>query len=158
VTSNVINNTTYACRSSFVDLTSKLFDDLEREGDDSLCKRRWQSTDRRDQQRLAAVLRDLFHARDGLGRARIQLNRCLDATQQPKNSSLNQNCQAFDSQFLQYRNDLNAAVVNGAVVNGLQTDVANRLGELKARVRVFMHVYTDQMLPSVPPGGIVPGP
>ena len=49
---------------------------------------------------------------------------------------------------------LDAAVVNGVVVNDVQTgDVANRLGELKSRVQVFLHIYNDQMLPSVPPGG-----
>lgn len=153
VTGNVVTPTTYQCRTSFVDLTSRLFDDLERARLLTACA----NVDNNPgglppltPATCSALAADWLNARD-------KLNKCLDATQQPKNSSLNQNCQAFNSQFTQYQNDLNAAVVNGAVVNGLQTgDVANRLGELKARVKVFLHIYNDQMLPSVPPGGFPP--
>jgi hypothetical protein len=158
VTGNVVTNTTYQCRTSFVDLTSKLFDDLERARVLTACANvdgnpptggagsGWPLS----AATCSALAADWANARD-------KLNKCLDATQQPKNSSLNQNCQAFESQFTQYQNELNSAVVNGAVVGGLQTgDVANRLGELRARLKVFWHVYHDQMLPSVPAGGFVP--
>jgi hypothetical protein len=157
-TGNAVTPTTYQCRTSFVDLTSKLFDDLERARVLTACANvdgnpptpptggidsGWPLS----ASKCSALAADWANARD-------KLNKCLEATQQPKNSSLSQNCQAFNSQFTQYQNELNSAVVNGAIVGGVQTgDIANRLGELKARVLVFLHVYQDQMLPSVPPGG-----
>jgi hypothetical protein len=157
VADNIVDegNATYACQTSFVTLTDKLFDDLERARVLTACANvdnnpptggsdsGWPLT----ATTCSKLAVDWANARD-------KLTKCLDATQQPKNSSLNQNCQAFNSQFLQYRNDLDAATVNG----GQTGDVANRLGELKARVAVFLHVYQDQMLPSVPAGGFPPGP
>lgn len=150
VTGNTITPGTYQCQTSFVDLTSKLFDDLERARVMTACT----NVDGNPNGLPPLGATTCANLASTWANARDKLNKCLEATQQPKNSSLNQNCQAFDSQFTQYQNVLNGAVVNGVVVNGLQTgDVANRLGELKARVRVFLHVYGDQMLPSVPPGG-----
>ena len=153
-----VTPTSYACRTSFVDLTSSLFDDLERARAMTACKnvdgnpRVPGDPDPAGSAPLSAATCSAL-ASNWLN-ARDKLNKCLEATQQPKNSSLSQNCQAFNSQFQQYRNVLDAAVVNGVVVNDVQTgDVANRLGELKSRVQVFLHIYNDQMLPSVPPGG-----
>jgi len=148
-TGNAVTPTTYQCRTSFVDLTSKLFDDLERARVLTACANvdgNPNGLPPLSAAKCSALAADWANARD-------KLNKCLGATQQPKNSALNQNCQAFNSQFTHYQNELNTAVVKGAVVGGVQTgDVANRLGELKARVRVLLHVYQDQMLPSVPPG------
>jgi len=149
-TGDAVTPTTYQCRTSFVDLTSKLFDDLERARVLTACANvdgNPNGLPPLSAAKCSALAADWANARD-------KLNKCLGAIQRPKKSSLNQNCQAFNSQFTHYQNELNSAVVNGAVVGGVQTgDVANRLGELKARVRVFLHVYQDQMLPSVPPGG-----
>jgi hypothetical protein len=153
VAGGVPDPTTYQCRTSFVDLTSNLFDDLERARAMTACSN--VDGNRNGLPPLSGATCSSL-ASNWLN-ARDKLNKCLEATQQPKNSSLSQNCQAFNSQFTQYLNVLNSAVVNGAVVNGLQTgDVANRLGELKARANVFWHVYNDQLLPSVPPGGFLP--
>jgi hypothetical protein len=156
VTNNVVTSTSYACRSSFVDLASRLFDDLERARVLTACANvdGNPATGGADSGWPLKAATCSALAGDWSA-SRSKLNGCLDATTQPKNSALNQNCQAFVTQFLKYQQDLDAAVVNGAVVNGLQTgDVANRLGELRSRVKVFLHVYNDQMLPSVPPGGI----
>ena len=42
-------------------------------------------------------------------------------------------------------------ILNGASTSG--PDPANRLGELKARVNVLFHVYSDRFLPSIPANG-----
>ena len=146
----------YQCNTSFVDLTSRLFDDLERARALTACR----DVDRNPKYPDGSPRPPLTGATcaslaSNWANARDKLTKCLDATQQPKISSLSQNCQAFTSQFTQYKNVLNAAVVNGAIDdNDVQTgDVANRLGELKARVKVFEYVYKYQMLPSVPAGG-----
>ena len=137
--------------ASFVDLTDQLFDDLERARRMTACV----NVDGNPRQPAAAHREPPARRSRPTGpMSRDKLNKCLDASTQPKNSSLNQTCQAFDQQFSQYQSDLNAAVVNGAIVGGVQTgDLANRLGEMKARVKVFLHIYMDQFLPSVPPGG-----
>jgi hypothetical protein len=76
-----------------------------------------------------------------------QLQRCLDATYQPKASSSNQNCQAFLSQFGHFKQALAPVTSNGG------HDVANRRGELDLRIQVFEHVYDTRFVPSIPRGG-----
>jgi hypothetical protein len=150
---NTIVSGSYQCRTSFVDLASKLFNDLESARVRTACA----NVDNNPGGLAPLSASTCSTLASNWLNARDKLDKCLEATQQPKNSSLSQNCQAFNSQFTQYRGVLDAAAVNGAVVNGMQTgDVANRLGELKARVKVFLHIYNDQLLPSVPAGGFLP--
>ncbi len=80
--------------------------------------------------------------------AEDKLTKCVTATQQPKTSAVDQNCQAFNSQFSSYRSQLNA--VPPALA---QLDPANRIGELKARSETLWLVYGERFLPSVPLGG-----
>jgi len=75
-----------------------------------------------------------------------KLEKCWDATQQPKQSSGDQNCQAFVSQLSGLTSTL-----AGATSSGL--DQANRVGELQARIAVVTHVYEDRFVPSIPDNG-----
>lgn len=75
-----------------------------------------------------------------------KLNKCFSASTQPKQSSGDQNCQAFQVQLRSYQNALENIAFIGI-------DPANRLGELKVRVNVIEHVLRDRFLPSVPAGG-----
>ena len=77
-----------------------------------------------------------------------KLDKCWSATQQPKTSAGDQNCQAFVSQFTSFSNSLAAASGPGA-------DPANRRGELRARVETLMHVYEERFVPSIPAGAFV---
>jgi hypothetical protein len=76
-----------------------------------------------------------------------QLQRCLDATYQPKASASNQNCQSFVTQFGLFKKALSPVLPNG------ENDFANRLGEMRVRVRVFEEVYYTRFVPSIPVGG-----
>lgn len=75
-----------------------------------------------------------------------KLDKCLNATYQPKTSSGNQNCQSFLSQFKSYNDTL-------AIVGPYGLDPANRKGELAARSKVIEYVYHERFVPSVPDGG-----
>jgi len=77
---------------------------------------------------------------------RTLLNQCLASAQAPKAATFAAECQAFRDQLGTYQATVNPAVRLGA-------DVANRVGELKARVLTLIHVYEDRFLPSVPNGG-----
>ena len=81
--------------------------------------------------------------------ARVKLTPCLTAMSQPKQSAVNQNCQAFQIQYSQFKNALQSAVLFG-------DDPGNRFGELIARTQVIDFIYFERVLPSVPPGGFVP--
>jgi hypothetical protein len=72
--------------------------------------------------------------------------KCWDATKQPKQSSGDQNCQTFDSQLADLETSLGQ-------ISPVGTDVANRVGELKARVTRMRHILTTRFAPSVPAGG-----
>jgi hypothetical protein len=85
--------------------------------------------------------------------AEDKLSKCVQATQQPKTSAVDQNCQAFDSQFSSYRSQLNAIPPASATL-----DPANRIGELKARAETLWLVHVERFLPSVPLGGYTPLP
>jgi hypothetical protein len=85
--------------------------------------------------------------------AEDKLNKCVQATQQPKTSAVDQNCQAFETQFSSYRSQLNAVLPVSALL-----DPANRIGELKARSETLWLVYGERFLPSVPLGGYTPLP
>lgn len=80
--------------------------------------------------------------------AEDKLAKCIAATQQPKTSAVDQNCQAFETQFSAYRSQLAAIGPASATL-----DPANRIGGLKARSETLWHVYVERFLPSVPQGG-----
>jgi hypothetical protein len=89
--------------------------------------------------------------------ARDKLNKCIEATTQPKNSALAQNCQSFEQQWSSYVSTLDTADINWwNPPAGVIPDIANRVGEQKARVNVIDYIYYFQFLPSVPPGGFLP--
>lgn len=71
-----------------------------------------------------------------------KLHKCWDATQQPKQSSGDQNCQAFDSQLGNLQQLLDGTPV-------IDPDYANRLGELKARAATMRHVFEARFIPSL---------
>jgi len=90
----------------------------------------------------AALAADWTNARD-------KLNKCIDATKDPKQSAGDQTCQAFTSQFEAYRSELKSASINWyPVPTGFVADRANRLGELKARTDVIRYILACQFLPS----------
>jgi hypothetical protein len=71
-----------------------------------------------------------------------KLNKCVLATYDPKTSAVDQNCNAFETQFTSYRNTVKALMPFG-------TDPANRVGELAARSDVIWYIYQEHFLPSV---------
>jgi hypothetical protein len=73
------------------------------------------------------------------------LNKCINASFQPKSSSGNENCQSFVSQISNFRGSLPTSTP--------ADDVANRTGELKVRVDSILHVFNTRFLPSIPPLG-----
>jgi hypothetical protein len=89
----------------------------------------------------ASLDADWFNAKD-------KLDKCWGATQQPKQSSGDQNCQAFVSQLNGFESTLDGTVLFG-------TDPANRRGELKARVLTIRHLYDERVVPSIPAAGFV---
>lgn len=74
-----------------------------------------------------------------------KLDKCWAATQQPKQSSGDQNCQAFVSQL----SGLSTALANATGGD----DPANRRGELRARLETIFHVYNERFIPSIPAAG-----
>jgi len=80
--------------------------------------------------------------------AKDKLDKCWDAMQQPKESSGNQNCQAFVSQLNNFENTLDGTMLFGI-------DPANRKGELKARTLVIRHLYDERVVPSIPADGFI---
>jgi hypothetical protein len=76
---------------------------------------------------------------------KVKLDKCIEAAFQPKQSASNENCQSFVSQFTNYRSRLPATTS--------AADIANRTGELKARVEVIFNLYNTRFLPSIPEGG-----
>jgi hypothetical protein len=78
---------------------------------------------------------------------KAKLDKCVKASTQPKSSAGSENCQSFLTQLKGYQSTLNSATTTAAL------DPANRLGELKARVLVLIHVYSDRFLPSIPKNG-----
>ncbi len=74
-----------------------------------------------------------------------KLDKCILAGFQPKQSAGDENCQSFVSQLGNYQARLPATTV--------AADIANRTGELKARIAVIFHVYYQRYLPSIPADG-----
>jgi hypothetical protein len=75
-----------------------------------------------------------------------KLLKCLTGTTYPRQSEAVNNCNAFLSQLGQYEAALNASPRWGQ-------DPANRIGELKARVKVLRYVFQQHFVPSIPPNG-----
>ena len=71
-----------------------------------------------------------------------KLHKCWGATQQPKQSSGDQNCQAFGSQLANLQQLLDQTPV-------IDPDYANRVGELKARAATMRHVFETRFVPSL---------
>jgi hypothetical protein len=76
---------------------------------------------------------------------KLKLDDCVMAGFQPKQSAGDQNCQAFVSQVTNFASRVPAATP--------LHDVANRVGELKARIATLLHVYQTRYLPSIPANG-----
>jgi hypothetical protein len=74
-----------------------------------------------------------------------KLQRCITGSTYPRQSEAVNNCQSFLSQLGQYESALPVAP--------LGQDPANRLGELKARVKVLRYVFQQHFVPSIPPNG-----
>jgi hypothetical protein len=68
-----------------------------------------------------------------------KLFKCIDAAIDPKVSQLDQNCQAFNTQFPGYESYV-------AGLNPTGDDPANRVGELAARLEVIRHVFYGHFL------------
>lgn len=84
---------------------------------------------------------------------RDKLTKCIGASTQPKQSSGDQNCTAFRSQLTNYRSTIEA--IPPAVPG---RDLANRIGELKARARIVEYLFVYRFLPSIPLQGFCENP
>jgi hypothetical protein len=78
-----------------------------------------------------------------------KLTKCIDATDQPKNSAANEACNAFETQFAPFKAYVDALPATDPDLN----DPNNRVGELKARVGILSATYFKQFFPSIKSGG-----
>jgi hypothetical protein len=82
-----------------------------------------------------------------------KLTKCVESSTEPMNSTEIRACNAFETQYAPF-----ATLVNGLTRPTGVTDVANRVGEAKARLEVFRYVYDTQFKPSIPPAtGFIDG-
>jgi hypothetical protein len=79
---------------------------------------------------------------------RSKLNSCIVGSMFPKQSQAINNCNAARQQMLNYQQEVNAAVRLGE-------DRADRIGDMKGRILVWLHVNDDHFLPSIPPQGFL---
>jgi hypothetical protein len=79
---------------------------------------------------------------------KAKLDACYSASIKPKSSAGSENCQAFLSQFRLFRDALDAAPIPPAT-----QDPANRIGEMRKRSFVILHVFNERFLPSIPAEG-----
>jgi hypothetical protein len=144
----------------FARLVVKLFEDLQLtqvqlacpSGEDRAATSTLPASDPLTDSQCASLNSVLLNAQD-------KLNKCVAATRQPKTSAVDQNCQAFETQFSSYRAQLAAIPAVAATLDPARTlDPANRIGELKARAETLWLVYGERFLPSVPLGGYTPLP
>ena len=124
----------------FAQLLLTLFDDLDETRAELACKQVDTTGAAPLSSKVCSALKTQWSA------AKVKLNKCYNASIQPKSSAGSENCQAFFTQLRGYQTILNGASTSGP-------DPANRLGELKARVNVLFHVYSDRFLPSIPANG-----
>jgi hypothetical protein len=85
------------------------------------------------------------------GGTKDKLFKCIDAAVDPKQSQLDQNCQAFDTQFPRYYDYVKALMPTG-------DDPANRVGELLSRLDVINHVFYGHFLKAPLDQTVVVGP
>jgi len=98
---------------------------------------------------------DCMKAFDDVALMTLKLHKCWDATIAPKQSAGSENCGAFRSHLQNLEYWLDGISVQ-ETSTGQEPDVANRLGELKARAATMLHVLDERFLPTVP-GGLDPG-
>ncbi len=127
----------------FGNLLSKLYDDLEETRAQLACK----AVDKALPGSAPPMRLSTCQALAAQWTAgRTLLNQCLASAQAPKAATFAADCQAFRDQLAAYQATVSPAVRLGR-------DLANRVGELKARVRTLVHTYEDRFLPSVPVDG-----
>jgi hypothetical protein len=127
----------------FAKLLVSLYDDLQETHDQLACKS--PAVDTGGGAQLTRSVCSNLQKQWASGK--IKLDKCYKASTEPKSSAGSENCQSFLSQLKGYQSTLNSATTTAAL------DPANRLGELKARVFVLIHVYNDRFLPSIPKNG-----
>ena len=126
----------------FARLVQNLYDDLEYVRREMACQAVDPVPNAGPAPLSSAVCNTLFSK---WGNGKVKLDKCINAAFQPKQSAGDENCQSFGSQMRNYRDSLPATTS--------ASDVANRLGELKARVDVIRHVFDTRFLPSIPGAG-----
>ena len=94
---------------------------------------------------ISAPIADCTQLESIWSNGQIKLDKCIAAAFQPKQSATDENCQSFVSQLTNYEARL--------PVTTPSQDVANRVGELKVRIKVIFHLYEARFLPSVPATG-----
>ena len=82
-----------------------------------------------------------------------KLHKCWYAAQEPKQSARDQNCQAFYSQLSNLQ-ELLDVIEPQAPADGI-ADVANRVGELKARAMTLRHVFLTRFMEALTDEGFV---
>lgn len=76
---------------------------------------------------------------------KIKIDTCMKLSFKPASWTRDQYCQYFVEQLLAFRNALPESTPS--------QDIANRVGELKVRVEVLLHVFNTRFLPSQRPKG-----
>jgi hypothetical protein len=137
---------------AFLNLVTTLYDDLERARVLTACGK-YAGDGNANQPLAPSVCSSL--AADWLN-GLDKLKKCIAAATDPKTSASDQNCQAFVSQLKGYRSRVATANLNWFGDSSILPDKANRRGELEARADVILHIFNDQFLPSIPPGGFPP--
>jgi hypothetical protein len=142
-TISVYNGTVYLNVNDdavYAKMVDRLYDDLGRTQDTFVCP----STGTQLATSCSTLQSTWANGRD-------KLTKCIGASTQPKQSSGDQNCQSFSSQLSQYQSAIAAVPANTA-------DLANRIGELKARTQTVRHIFDTKFLPSIPLAGFCENP
>ncbi len=124
----------------FAKLLLSLFDDLEQSVNELAC----QAADMQASKPLSDGQCMDFNQQ--LTNTLDKLDKCIDATKEPKQSSRNQTCQGFSSQFGNLQSVVSSFTLAGE-------DPANRIGEAQVRMIVIDNVYTNLFFPSIPDDG-----
>jgi hypothetical protein len=124
----------------FAKLLLSLFDDLEQSVNELACM----AADGQESQPLSDGQCMDFNQQ--LTNTLDKLDKCIDATKEPKQSSRNQTCQGYASQFGGLQSVVSSLTLAGE-------DPANRIGEAQARMIVIDNVYTNLFFPSIPDAG-----
>ena len=93
------------------------------------------------------------------GVATDKLYKCWDALQRPKQSALDQNCQAWLSQFNNLRSDVEAAILLAPQFDNSTepgpADPANRKYELLMRLAVMESLWERRVIPTIQADGFI---